>query len=473
MEEAKVEKGAELTLPIASLAFGGKGVARVGDFVVFVEGALPGQEARVRIIRRRRSYAEAKIIEVVRESPLATTPACPHFPDCGGCQLQNLRYEAQLEAKRQHVVDNLQRVAGLPSPPVAPILASPAQFFYRNKMEFAFADRQWVPTQLLGDGEFQREGLFLGLHPRGRYDTVVEVTNCQLLSPLSNEILAYLRAFARDSGLPAYSTKSRQGFWRHAVIREGKQTGEVLVNLVVSESREETLSALASGLVREFPSVVGVVATVSTSPANVAYGEDQRVLVGRPYIEERLGRYVFEVTSTSFFQSNPQQAERLYGIAVQYAALQGEEVVYDLYCGTGTISVFLAEKAREVWGFELAEEAVRDAHRNCVRNGVGNCRFVSGDVRTTLARVLERDEAPRPEVVVLDPPRAGVHPRVLKLVCEIAPRRVVYVSCHPATLARDVAMLVQCGYQLLGVTPVDMFPQTWHVEAVALLQKGT
>ncbi len=463
-----VEKGAELTVTVGSLAFGGRGVARVGDFVVFVEGGLPGQEVRARVVRRKRSYAEAEIIEVV---PLAAVPACAHFPHCGGCQLQHLRYEAQLEAKRQHVVDSLQRLGGVASPPVAAILPSPDQFFYRNTMEFAFADRLWLPAGP-SQKEIPQQGLFLGLHPRGRFDAVVEVTDCRLLSPLSNEVLAYVRQFARGTELPAFSTKTRRGFWRHAVIREGKQTGEMLVNLVVSECVEPVLQTLAARLAEQFPALVGVVATISTSPANVTYGEEQKVLVGRSYLEERLGRYVFEITASSFFQSNPKQAERLYGIAREYADLHGEEVVYDLYCGTGTISIFLAARAREVWGFELAEEAVQDARRNCARNRVGNCHFVSGDVQASLGAIVDQGGAPRPQVVVLDPPRAGVHPRVLKLVADLRPQRVVYVSCNPSTLARDVAFLCQHGYGVQAVTPVDMFPQTWHVEAVALLTQG-
>ncbi|MCR4439393.1 MAG: 23S rRNA (uracil(1939)-C(5))-methyltransferase RlmD [bacterium] len=466
-----LEKGAEIEVQVLSLAFGGKGVARVNDLVVFVEGGLPEQIVRVHITRRKRTFAEARIVEVVRQSPLATAPRCLHFPDCGGCQLQHLRYGAQLEVKRQHVVDCLERLGGIQSPPVTPALLSPQQFFYRNKMEFAFSDRAWVPAARLSQEGNREAGLYLGLHPRGRFDAVVDVSECHLLSPVSNQILAEIRQIARRSGLPAYSAASRQGFWRHAVIREGKQTGQVMVNIVTSAFDETALKTLSVGLRERFPAIVSVVATVSTSPANVAYGEQQVVLAGQPAIEEQLGRYRFEISANSFFQSNPQQALRLYEVVRRYASLRGDEVVFDLYCGTGTISIFLAEKAREVWGFELAGEAVADARRNCARNAIGNCHFVSGDVRTSLEKMAAEAGNIRTEVVVVDPPRAGVHPRVLEVLAEMAPRRIVYVSCNPATLARDLGVLCQGGYRLREVTPVDMFPQTWHVEAVALLEK--
>ncbi|MBC7186591.1 MAG: 23S rRNA (uracil(1939)-C(5))-methyltransferase RlmD [Calditrichaeota bacterium] len=470
-QRMSLEKGAEIEVEVLSLAFGGKGVARVDDLVVFVEGALPEQLVRVRITRRKRTYAEARIVEVVRQSPLATTPPCRHFPECGGCQLQHLRYDAQLEVKRQHVIDCLERLGGIASPPVVPALASPQEFFYRNKMEFAFSDRAWVPAAHLAQESNRQPGVYLGLHPRGRFDAVVDVGDCHLLSPLSNEILAHIRQFARRSGLPAYSTASRQGFWRHAVIREGKQTGQVMVNMVTSAFDEAGLKALSSELRERFPGIVSVVSTISTSPANVAYGEQQFVLAGQPAIEEQLGRYRFQISATSFFQSNPEQALRLYETVLRYASLRGDEVVFDLYCGTGTISIFLAERAREVWGFELAEEAVADARGNCARNGIGNCHFVSGDVRTSVEKLVAEAPDIRPEVVVVDPPRAGVHPRVLEVLLKVAPRRIVYVSCNPSTLARDLAVLCQGGYRLGEVTPVDMFPQTWHIEAVALLEK--
>lgn len=469
-QETNLKKGTQATVQVVSLAFGGKGVARIGDLVVFVEGGLPEQVLRVQITRRKRTYAEAQILEVVRQSPLATEPRCPHFPDCGGCQLQHLRYDAQLEAKRQHVVDCLQRLGGVAWPPVAAAVASPQEFSYRHKMEFAFSDRQWVPASLVGTAAADRQGIFLGLHPRGRFDAVVDVTRCQLLLPLSNEILAHIRHFARQSGLPAYSAVSRQGFWRHAVIREGKHTGQVMVNLVCSALEKALLQRLAAELVDQFGAIASVVATVCTSPANVAFGEQQEVLAGRPYIEEQLGPYVCEISASSFFQSNPYQAVRLYETVRGYAALRGGEVVFDLYCGTGTISIFLAEKAGVVWGFELAEEALADARRNCARNGVDNCRFVAGDVRRSLETFLQQGKAQRPHVIVTDPPRAGVHPRVLEALAAFGPQRIVYVSCNPATLARDVGILCTYGYRLREVTPVDMFPQTWHVEVVALLE---
>ncbi len=470
-QETNLNKGSQATVQVESLAFGGKGVARIDDLVVFVEGGLPEQVLRVQITRRKRTYAEARVLEVVRQSPLATEPRCPHFPDCGGCQLQHLRYEAQLAAKRQHVVDCLQRLGGITAPPVAAALPSPQEFFYRHKMEFAFSDRQWVPASLAGTTPIGSHGVFLGLHPRGRFDAVVDVTQCQLFSPLSNEILAHIRGFARQSGLPAYSALSRQGFWRHAVMREGKHTGQVMVNLVCSALDKPLLQTLATELLNTFPAVASVVATVSTSPANVAVGEQQELLAGRPYIEEKLGAYVYEISASSFFQSNPYQAVRLYETVREYTALRGGEVVFDLYCGTGTISIFLAEKAGVVWGFELAEEALADARRNCARNGVDNCRFVAGDVRRSLETFLQQGKAQHPEVVVVDPPRAGVHPRVVEALVALAPQRIVYVSCNPATLARDVGMLCHHGYELREVTPVDMFPQTWHIEAVALLER--
>ncbi len=470
-----LKKGSEIELEIESLAFGAKGLARLNGYVVFVERALPGQRLRAQITKKKPGYAEARPLEVLRQSPDYIPPRCSHFAECGGCLVQNFSYEKQLEAKRRQVEETLIHLGGIAQPPMAIALGSPQQFFYRNKMEFSFARQRWLTRDEITSAQTVGERNFaLGLHARNCYDKTLDVQECFLLSEKSNHILAAVRAFAKSSGLLPYTTRDHTGFWRFLVIREGKRTNETMVNIVTADAPEgrNTVAELSAALLQQFPDLTTIVHNINRGKAQIAFGEEEIILHGVGYLRERLGDCTFQISANSFFQTNTLGAERLYAVAAEFASLTGAETVFDLYCGAGTIAIFISKRAKKVVGFEIVPEAIRDAMLNCGLNQVDNCNFVLGDLKDELARVpLLTQRWGRPEVVIADPPRAGMHPRVLQKILELAPQRIVYVSCNPATFARDVRVLCHQDYHLEKVQPVDMFPHTAHCEVVGLLAR--
>jgi 23S rRNA (uracil1939-C5)-methyltransferase len=469
-----LKKGQEIELEIQSLAYGTKGVARLNGYVVFVEEALPGQRVRAQIVKKKKDYAEARPLEVLQQSPDFVEPRCKHFDDCGGCRLQNLSYEVQLAAKQRQVTELLEHLGGFANPPMLPAVGSPQIFFYRNKMEFSFSQQRWLTRAEIATNEIKLPKDFaLGLHARNRYDKNLMIEECHLQSPLSNRILAAVRAFTERHPLLPYTTESHTGFWRFLVIREGKKTGEVMVNLVTADvpTGREEVQRLATGLVAEFPEITTIVHNINRSKAQVAIGEDEFILHGPGHIHERIGSFIFRISANSFFQTNSEGAEKLYGIVRDFAGLTGPETVYDLYCGAGTISIFVSRQARQVVGFEIVPQAIHDAGVNCRLNEVMNCHFVLGDLKDELAQVpiLVRRWG-RPEVLIVDPPRAGMHPRVVQKLLELAPKRIIYVSCNPSTFARDVKELCATRYRMVKAQPVDMFPHTSHIELVGALE---
>lgn len=470
---SSLKKGSEIELEIESLAFGAKGLARLDGYVVFVENALPGQRVRALLTKKKRDYAEARVVEVLRQSPDYVAPRCSHFHDCGGCLLQDFRYAQQLEAKRRQVEETLIHLGGIAQPEVAPVLGSPQQFFYRNKMEFSFARQRWLTRAEIAGGQISAARDFaLGLHARNSFDKTLDLEACYLFAEVSNDILRVVRDFAKGSGLLPYTTRDHSGFWRFLVMREGKRTNEFMLNFVTAESREgrAAIAALSARLVAEFPIISTIVHNINRSKAQIAFGEEELVLQGSGFLRERLGDCTFRISANSFFQTNTLGAEQLYHVAREFAALTGVENVYDLYCGAGTIAIFIARQAKQVVGFEIVPEAIHDASVNCSLNEIANCHFVRGDLKDEIARVpLLMQRWGRPDVIIADPPRAGMHPKVLLRMLELAPQRIVYVSCNPATFARDVRVLCQQTYRLEKVQPVDMFPHTAHCEVVGLL----
>ncbi len=470
---SSLKKGSEVELEIDSLAFGAKGLARLNGYVVFVEQALPGQRVRALLTKKKRDYAEARLVEVLQQSPDYVTPRCSHFHDCGGCLLQNFRYEKQLEAKRRQIEEVLVHLGGVAQPQVANVIGSPQQFFYRNKMEFSFARQRWLTrAEIAGAQNITERNFALGLHARNSFDKTLDIRACYLFSEISNDILAAVRTFAKNSSLLPYTTRDHTGFWRFLVMREGKRTGEFMLNFVTADSPEgrAAVAELSAAFVREFPIITTIVHNINRSKAQIAFGEEEIILHGRGYLREQIADCTFHISANSFFQTNTLGAEQLYAVAREFAALTGAENVYDLYCGAGTIAIFIAKLAQQVVGFEIVLEAIRDAAMNCSLNNIDNCHFVRGDLKDELARVpLLVQRWGRPDVIIADPPRAGMHPRVLLKILELAPQRIVYVSCNPATFARDVRVLCNKDYQLEKVQPVDMFPHTAHCEVVGLL----
>jgi 23S rRNA (uracil1939-C5)-methyltransferase len=456
---AKPRRGDAITLAIDDLAFGGEGVGRVDGYVIFVRGGLPGDRLNVRIVEARARYGRG-VIEAVDTPSLDRIEApCPYFGRCGGCRLQHLAYPAQLAFKGKQVKDCLERLGGLPPFELRPILPAPDVYGYRNKMEFTV-----VPSAA---------GPAVGLHAADRYDVVLDIDRCLLQSDVMNTLLAETRAEARAQGLSAYEATADgggRGLLRFVTLREGRRTGQAMVNLVAAAPDVEALTPLAEHLITRVPSTTSVVLNVNAKKASVAVGTEEHLLRGRDTITESLDGVTFEISANSFFQTNTVQAERLFAVVDEACALSGAETVIDLYSGTGAISLLVARKSRHVYGIELTAAAVADAMRNARANGIDNCTFLAGEVRHVLPDLLR--QGVRADVVVADPPRAGFHPKALSALAGLAPARLVYVSCNPATLARDVGDLARQGYVLEWVQPVDMFPQTPHIEAVARLRRA-
>jgi 23S rRNA (uracil1939-C5)-methyltransferase len=451
---APVTRDQELELHIDSLAYGGNGVARLDGFVVFVRRGLPGDTVRARVTKVQRRHAEAIATDVVERGPVRVDAPCAHYPACGGCRFQDLDYAAQLAAKHGWVGDSLQRIAGIAEPPLEPIVRADDVFGYRNKMEYSFAP-----------GE---DGPVLGLHRAARWDSVLEIEHCWLTTDVGNRIRNAVRDWAREERLPGFDQATGEGYLRHLVVREGRNTGQALVQLVthVGErfDRERLIEVLT-----EVPEVRSIHWSINDSPAEVT-NLPTELLWGEEAIEEQLSGLRFRLRPNAFLQTNTRMAERLYALARDAAALTGSETVYDLYCGIGTIGLSLARDALTVWGIEISEESVACAIENTELNGVGNAAFFAGNVGEVLNEL--RDRSGDPDVVVVDPPRAGLAGKALKRLGELAAPRVVYVSCNPTTLAGDVKRLVEdYGYELVRTTPVDMFPHTPHVESVSLLER--
>jgi 23S rRNA (uracil1939-C5)-methyltransferase len=452
---APVAKGEELELDVESLAFGGNGVARTDGFVVFVRRGLPGDRVRARITKVKRGHAEALATEILAPGPQRVEPVCAHFGLCGGCRFQDFAYDAQLAQKEAQVRDSLVRLGAVAEPPLEPIVpCRPEIYHYRNKLEYSFTATDAGPA--------------LGFHRAGRWDEVLEIERCWLTDDVGNGIRTAVRDWAREEGLAPYSQADGSGYLRHLVVRQGRNTGQALVQLVTAPG-ERFESGYLVDVLRRIPEVRSIHWSINDSPSEVT-NLPSKLLWGEPWIEEELSGLRFRVRPNAFLQTNTAMAERLYALAREAAQLTGGETVWDLYCGIGTIGLSMARDALTVWGIEVSEESVACALENAELNGVANAAFFAGNVGQVTEELLERSGAP--DVVVVDPPRAGLAGKALRRLGEIGAPRLVYVSCNPTTLAGDVkALREQYGYELLRVTPVDMFPHTPHVECVALLER--
>jgi 23S rRNA (uracil1939-C5)-methyltransferase len=433
-------RGELLELDVDSLAYGGKGVARRDGYVVFVAGALPGDRVSAEVTRAKRGYAEATARTILNPSPDRVPPRCDHGGEpCPGAPWQELPYESQLEHKRAQVEDALVRIGHLEGFEVETIEPAAEQWRYRNKLEYSFGER---------DGE-----LVLGFHERGRWDRIVDAEDCQLASERNNARRNELRDWARSAGLSAYDKRAHQGVLRNLVIREGRRTGQLQSRLVTSAA--------------EIPEPPVDLHTIIEGPGSTTDGPTGAI--GEEYLEEELCGLRFRISHRAFFQTNTEMAERLYGIATEFAGLTGNQRVFDLFCGIGTLGLIMAQEAGEVWGIEVVPEAIVDAEENARLNGIENAQFRAGDARKEIRPLVE--EAGRPDLVVVDPPRAGLSKKIVRRLIECEAPRIVYVSCNPTTLAPNAAQLAEAGYRLRRVKPVDMFPQTPHIECVALLEK--
>lgn len=459
-------------LIVTDYAAEGKSLARLDGKVIFIEGAIPGDVVDVLLKKNKSDWAEGVVIRFHTYSPHRLTPFCEHFGVCGGCQWQMLPYTLQLEYKQQQVSDVLQRIGKIPLPAMEPIMGAERTTHYRNKLEYTFGDRRYIPSEefarlrAAGDLQEQQAGAG-GFHARGFFDKVVAIDTCHLQDEPTNGIRKAIQAFAIEQGLPFYNPRTHEGWLRNLVVRNTR-TGEWMIDIVLGYPLPELQQALTQKLLNQFPQITTLLVTINTKHNDSLIGLSPQVVMGNGYITEQLEKFRYIISSRSFFQTNSFQAERLYQLIRSMAELNGSQIVYDLYCGTGSIGIFLSEQAKQIIGVEVVPEAVADAIHNASINGVGHARFFAGDVIEVCDDAFFSREG-KPDVVITDPPRAGMHEKLVRKLLEMEAPLVVYVSCNPATQARDLALLDE-KYRVTRCCPVDMFPHTLHIENVVQLK---
>lgn len=464
-----LKKGEEVTLEIESAAFRGKGVAKVDGLAVFVYGTAPGDIVKARIIKKKKNYREAKLLEVLEPSKDRITPKCQHANVCGGCSWQHVPYAKQLEYKGQQVADHIIRLGGLSDTVIHPAMGSESEFYYRNKMEYSFANRRWLTQDEINKDEFVDDsGFAAGMHAPGRFDKILNLNECHLQRKESFQILDFVRNYCIQHNIPPFDAIKHEGFMRHLMIRNSFHTNDFMVNLVTYQDDQELIKKLSHELLEKFPVITTIVNNINDTKSPTSIGRVEKVIHGPGYIVDKIGNHTFKIHPNAFFQTNTAQAERLYETARQFADLKDGEIVYDLYCGVGTLSLFMSQKAEKVLGIELVDVAVQNANFNAKENNVENVSFIKGDMKDVFTQEMV-DKFGAPDVLITDPPRAGMHPDVVKRLKELKVPKLVYVSCDSSTMARDLKELAEV-YDVLEVQPVDMFPQTYHVEAVAKLR---
>ncbi len=464
-----MKRGDEVEVRVERISDRGASSGDVGGREVHVAGAIPGDRVLARVLGRRKRRIEAQMIALLDPSPLRAEPRCRYFGDCGGCTRQNLIYPAQLDAKRQAVEDAFSEHGLLGGAPVAATIGTESIWYYRNKMEFSFGARRWLTDWEVASGEEFERDFALGFHVPGHFDRLLDLRECFLQSELSVRLVNGVREFARAQGFTPWNVRRAEGYLRHLVIRTPLHEPEVMLDLVTDAYHEDRMTRLAAWLHAEFPEVTTLVNTINDGVAQVATGRAAHVIFGDGVVHDRIGRHRFEIGPRAFFQTNTRQAERLYELAAKAADLRETDCVYDMYCGLGTISLFVADRAKKVVGLEIERDTVLCARRNAEANGVQNVRFVEGDLAQSLDdSLLERYGSP--DLIILDPPRAGVHPKILAKLEEIDAARMVYVSCNPKTQAHDLARLRE-RYSIESIQPIDLFPHTDHVENVVGLRR--
>lgn len=470
MSRKKKNKELELlhAVTVSDMAADGLALARENDKVYFLEGAVPGDVVDARVYRDKKRYAMARVTRLVQPSPDRQAAACQHFEHCGGCKWQNLSYDKQLFYKGKQVYDALTRLGKIDLTEKVPVLGAQEAFHFRNKLEFTFSPNRWFTPEELADESLVKPQAGVGFHLPGRFDKVLHVNECLLMDDRMNLIRNHVHRLAEEQGLTRYNIREHHGFLRTLTIRH-TTLDQWMVLLMVGEDQPDNLAMVLNSLATAFPWITSLLYVVNTKKNDTLYDQDVLVWSGKEVIEEQLEGLRFEISAKSFFQTNSRQALRLYEITRDYAGLTGEEVVYDLYTGTGSIAQFVAAKAKKVVGVEYVEAAVEDARKNAARNKIANCSFFAGDMKDLLNDDFVAEHG-RPDVVITDPPRAGMHPDVVEMLCRLGAPRIVYVSCNVATQARDLDLMRE-HYRLVKYQPVDMFPQTAHVENVALLEK--
>ncbi len=457
------------TVKVLDAGAKGVSVAKAPDGkVIFIPNVVPGDVVDVQTFKKRKSYYEGKAVHFHEFSEYRVDPVCDHFGACGGCKWQNMNYDRQLFYKNQEVYNNLKRIGKIELPEFEPILGSEKQFFYRNKMEFSFSNSRWLTEKEIQSEEDYSNQNALGFHIPRMWDKILDITKCHLQEDPSNAIRNEIRRFANEHNLPFFNPRNHEGLLRTLMIRTAS-TGEIMVLVQFFEENLEQRELLLNFLAERFPEITSLQYVINSKANDTLYDQDIKLYKGRDYILEEMEGLRFSINAKSFYQTNSDQAYELYKITRDFAGLTGNELVYDLYTGTGTIAQFVSKKARKVIGVEAVPEAIADAKENAKRNAISNCDFFVGDMKVVFNEAFIATHG-KPDVIITDPPRDGMHKDVVEQILKIAPERVVYVSCNSATQARDLALMDEM-YKVTRVRPVDMFPQTHHVENVVLLEK--
>ena len=461
-----MKKGDIIDLNIRSLSYGGLGVAHHNDIVIFVKGGLPGQLVKSKLFKKKKKYFEAYVLEVIKKSKNQIKPLCEHFGVCGGCSFQNYSYEKQLFEKQNQINDLFTRLAKIKNPPIKNIIGCENEYYYRNKMEFSYSPNRWIID--LESKKEQKNDPALGLHVKGRFDKIIDINDCHLHGELSNDILKFIKTYLIKHKISSFNIKERTGYLKNIIIRQGYQTNEILINFITTSYDKPLLSKLIKQLTKKFKTIKAIINTIVMTNSGSSIGEE-KILWGENYINDNIGEYSYKISTNSFFQTNTKQAEILYNHIIQICNFKGDEIVYDLYCGTGSIGIHIAKYVKMVYGVEIVMSAVIDAIENAKNNNIKNIQFFHGDLIDFFQNNQELQLIENPDLIILDPPRAGIHNKTLADIMSFNPKKILYVSCNPSTQARDVSILKDNNYLVKDIQPIDMFPHTPHIENITLL----
>ena len=461
MKDNQLKRWQEIELSISDLAFGGKGISKVDDLVFFIKDAIPGQIVNAKISKIKKNYIEAYNIQTIKKSSDQVEPLCEHFDWCGGCTTQQLDYKKQLYYKQKQIYDILNRIGKAEDLRINTIIGCDKTFNYRNKMEYTFSGVPWY----IGDESY--DNIIIGLHVPKRFDKILSINKCHINHDIFNDILSISKKVSVKENMIPYNVRKHKGFLRFLVIKIGVHTNEVMVNLVTAGYKPDIIKPLVNALRDKIPSIKSIVNTINTRKSNIVSGTS-KLIYGREYINEKIGKYVFKISANSFFQTNPYQVKILYDYIIKTANFKKNDIVYDLYCGTGTIGIYVANLVKTVYGIEIVEDAIEDAKFNAKKNNIDNIQFYCGDLKDILDS-KEMQDIEQPTTIIVDPPRPGLHPNTIKNILTLSPNKIIYVSCNPATMARDIELLVSEKYTIKDLQPIDMFPHTPHIECVTTL----
>ena len=461
MENKKLKRRQEIKLKISDLAFGGKGISKYNDMVFFVKDAIPGQTVNAKISKIKKNYAEAYSIETIEKSIDEIDPKCEHFDWCGGCTNQQLYYQKQLEYKHKQISEIMVRIGKAKGLKINQIIGCEKTFNYRNKMEYTFSDNPWF----IGDESY--DNVIIGLHVPKRFDKILNINECHINHEVFNKIINISKDISNQYNLIPYDVKKHTGFLRFLVIRIGIHTNEVMVNIVTAGFKPKIIKPLVDALSLKVDSIKSIVNTINNEKSNIASGTT-KLLYGQEFINEKIGDCEFKISANSFFQTNSYQVKTLYDYIVKTANFKDSDIVYDLYCGAGTIGIYISKFVKKVYGIEIVEDAVKDAKINAKKNNIKNISFYCGDLKDIL-NTDAMNNILLPSIIIVDPPRPGLHPNTVKNLLALRPNKIIYVSCNPATMARDIEILINEKYSIKDLQPIDMFPHTPHVECVTTL----